>query len=442
MSRYDADLERLAIQLARMAADPAGVAAVTDTATVNRARLAVRRWCRTVLDDVVPAQQADVAKQPGLADLGRHPVGVLQVLLGNDPQPLEHQEPPSPQVGEAADEQWRRLAHAVEVVAHEWSNADPASRPTGERAWATVADVAAVAEAAALLDRDLAARNQPARRPNTRDCWEIAVAAEQVRQLAVTGPLLSAPPLRPASRRLKPVRARSIDTLPPALANLAALVAGARSLGPGTVGALAATHARTVHTLAGALAATGLPSQRAVRKQLATALHKHADMLVNVQAAGRRLQSLDADDPRPALQMQEIRTGLRQLGASSTARAAFRNDQPSLLAALAAGLELAPAVAACVYAHIQSGRWLQPRASAKLGWEQVAPDAPIAEAAMLVQGQAHTLARQVPRPSPSRSPHRSPHELLTPRLLRPDRQRGPGSTAAHTPTLGDAAGGP
>jgi hypothetical protein len=440
VSRYEADLERLATQLGRMAANPSVVA--TDAAVVNRARLAVRRWCRSVLDDIAPAQSAEIAGQPGIADLARRPIGGLQALLRHDPQPLTSGPPSSSEAGEAANEQWRRLAGAVEVAAHEWSSSDPASRPTGEQAWATVADVAAVAEAAALLDRDLAAGRSGTKGPGAQDCWEIAVAAEQVRQLAASGPLLSAQPLQPAPHLLRPVPVRGIDTLAPALANVAALIVGARNLAPGTVGALAATHARTLHTLAGALAATGPPTQRAVRKQLAAALHHHADMLVNVQVAGRPLQSLDADDPRPALQMQAIRSGLRQLGASRTARLTFRHDQPALLAALAAALELGPAAATSVYAHIHAGRWLQPRASAKFGWEAVTPDAPIAEAAMLVQGQARTLATQLPRARRPRLPHRSPHEVLTPQLLRSDRRRGPSPDVAHAPTFGDVAGGP
>jgi hypothetical protein len=442
VSRYGADVERLAIQLARMAADPAGVAAAADAVAANQARLAVRRWCRSVLDDVAPGQQTEVAGQPGLADLARRPIGVLQVLLGHDPEPFEPRQPSSSPASEVANEQWQGLARAVEVAAHEWSSSDRASRPTGERAWAAVADVAAVAEAAALLDRDLAASHPGARGPGIRDRWEIAVAAEQVRQLAVSGPLLSPPPLRPAPHRLKPVRVRGIDTVPPALANLAMLVAGARGLRPDTLGALAATHARTLHTLAGALAATGPQSQRAVRKQLAATLHNHADMLVNVQVAGRRLESLDVDDPRPVLQMQEIRTRLRQLGVSGTAGTAFRNEQPSLLASLRAALEFGPAVAASAHAHIQSGKWLQPGSSTQLGWVPVTPDAPIAEAGMLVQGQARTLAMRLPQRRPTRSRYRSPHELLPPQPLRPDRQRGPNLDAAHPPTLGDILGGP
>jgi hypothetical protein len=208
------------------------------------------------------------------------------------------------------------------------------------------------------------------------------------------------------------------------------------------MGALAATHARIVRTLAGALAATGPPAQGAVRKQLATSLNNHADMLVTVQVAGRPLQSLEPDDPRPALQMQEIRGGLRRIGAAGSVRIAFRNDQTSLLRSVAAALAFAPAMSASAYAHIQSGRWLQPTRGERLGWEKVSPDAPIAEAAMLVQGQAHTLAQQIPRPRPTGLRHRTPHELLPRHLLYRDRQRGPSPLLPHAPTFGDLQGGP
>jgi hypothetical protein len=224
------------------------------------------------------------------------------------------------------------------------------------------------------------------------------------------------------------------------VANLAALIAGARILGPGTVGALAATHARTVHTLAGALAATGPPAQGAVRKQLATALRNYASNLVNVQVASRPLRSLEADDPRPAQQMQQIRDGLRRLGASRTARLTFRHDQPSLLAALGAALSVGPAMAACAYAHIQSGRWLQPRDTAQAGWEKVTPDAPVAVTVMLVQRQARTLAPQLPKARLASVRHRSPHEILSSQLVRSDRRRAP-SPAAHGPAIGEVVGG-
>jgi hypothetical protein len=445
VTRYEADLELLATQLARMAADATAASAATDPAAVDRARLALRQWCRAVLDDVAPAKHAHITGHPGLADLAHRPIGVLRALLGHDPHPFE----PYPSLSEmplpgeyAANEQWQNLLGAAEVASHEWSSSDPASRPTGEQAWATVADVAAIAEAGALLDRDLAAGHPDKRGAGwTRDGWEIAVAAGEVRQLAASGPLLSATSLRPAPHRLKPVSVRSIDTLAPALASLAAIVAGAKHLGPGTMGALAATHAKTVRTLAGALAATGPPAQRAVRKQLATSLDNHADALVNVQVAGRPLQSLEADDPRPALQMQEIRGGLHRIGDPGSVRIAFRNDQTSLLRSVGAALAFGPAMSASANAHIHSGRWLQPTRGERLGWEKVSPDAPIAEAAMLVQGQAHTLAGQIPRPRPTGLRHRTPHELLPRHLLYRDRQRGPSPLLPHAPAFGDFQGG-
>jgi hypothetical protein len=438
VNRYDADLEQLATQLGRMVANPGEVA--TDTAVVNRARVAIRRWCRVVLEDVAPAQRAEVAKRPDLADLASHPIGVLQMLLADDPTPAMLDAPSSPEAGEAANVQWRGLASAVEVVANDWLSSDPAYRPTGERAWTAVADVAAVAEAAALLDRDLVAKHVSLRQPAARDCWEIAIAAEQVRHLAASGTLPPVRPLRPAARHLKPVPVRGIDTLAPTLANLAAIIAGAHSLGPGTVGALAATHARTVHTLAGALAATGPPAQRAVRKQLATALRNHASNLVNVQVASRPLRSLEADDPRPTLQMQQIRDGLRRLGAARTARLTFRHDQPSLLAALGAALSVGPAMAACACTQIQSGRWLRPRNDAQAEWEKVTPDAPIAGTVLLVLRQARTLAPQLPKARYASVRHQSPHEILSPQLLRSDRRRAL-SPAAHGPALGEVVGG-
>lgn len=135
MNRYDADLEQLATQLGRMVATPGEVASASDAAVVNRARLAIRRWCRAVLEDVAPAQSAEVARRPDLADLARHPIGVLQALLADDPIRVTLDAPSSAEAGEAADNQWGRLASAVEMVANEWLSSDPAYRPARERAW-------------------------------------------------------------------------------------------------------------------------------------------------------------------------------------------------------------------------------------------------------------------------------------------------------------------
>jgi hypothetical protein len=89
VSRYEAELCGMATQLAGMVADPAIVANTTDVELVSRARLALRWWCRGMLHDVAPVHHEEVPAKPGLIDLARHPLGVLQRLLSH-PQSGAH----------------------------------------------------------------------------------------------------------------------------------------------------------------------------------------------------------------------------------------------------------------------------------------------------------------------------------------------------------------
>lgn len=78
----------MATQLAAIVADPTIVANTTDVELVSRTRLALRWWCRGMLHDVAPVHHEEVAAKPGLIDLARHPLGVLQRLLSHDPNPV------------------------------------------------------------------------------------------------------------------------------------------------------------------------------------------------------------------------------------------------------------------------------------------------------------------------------------------------------------------
>src|ERR671919_1981811 len=97
---------------------------------------------------------------PGLIDLARHPLGVLQRLLNHDPDPVALRKVNvDPDAADRAHAQWQKLINAVELTTYEWDIADSAAKTSIERSRATVADVAAVAEAAAALDQHLPARS-------------------------------------------------------------------------------------------------------------------------------------------------------------------------------------------------------------------------------------------------------------------------------------------
>jgi hypothetical protein len=427
-----------------MVADPASTEAVTESAPVNRARLGVRLWCRGILHDVAPAQPDDTLREPGLTDLSLRPVATLRVLLQHDPQPFELRptDQTFPESAQAANDGWQRLLTAAEVAGHTWATSDPASRPEGERAWATVADVAAVAEAAALLDRGLRTRAPgPPGDGRTRDCWDIAVAAEHVRRLAASGWLPVPEPLRSRPNRVLFVSARHLGDVAPALANLAALLTHATHLRPETVGGLATAHARTLDTLATILTATSPPAHRAGRRQFAAALRAHGETLLNVQVECRRLRSLDADDPQPALQMREIRASLRHIAAGPDA-GADRADQVALLASLRPALSFAPSIAAITRAHVSGGHWLQPAARNELGWEKAGDNARITYAIELAAADAQELTSRLPPRRPTPSPFRSPHDLLDQRQMHRDRRRGPSPAGSHPVVYGVPVVGP
>ena len=175
----------------------------------------------------------------------------------------------------------------------------------------------------------------------TRDCWTVAVAAEHVRWLAASDWLPVPEPLRSRPNRVVLVRSRHLGDLAPALATPATLLTSAIYLRPENVGALATAHARTLDTLAARLTATSPPAHRTGRSQLPPRSEPTATPLLDVKVDCRRLRSLFADDPRPALQMPEIRAALHLLAARLDV-GADRADQVALLAALRRALSFAP----------------------------------------------------------------------------------------------------
>jgi hypothetical protein len=299
---YEADLAQVAESLAQLLAtgDPPRS---DELPAVNAARLGLRRLCAQVLGDVAPVLPVRVGDgRPGIADLARSPVSTLRGLLAKDPPELIAAEGDRPANDGGAPSAWRTLWAATALAADDWSRAELASRPTGAEAWSAVADIVAVAEAAALVDRDLVdPRRGRFRVRRSDDSWRVGIAAAEVRRLACTGSLPPAEPLRPDGKNLLPLRVRSLAELPAALTRLAHLVRVAGHLRPESVGALAGAHARTLALMAkvmeGGIASGGT---HGVMPGLSDALRTHAVALVNVRGAVRRVRSISSDDPRPA----------------------------------------------------------------------------------------------------------------------------------------------
>jgi hypothetical protein len=211
------------------------------------------------------------------------------------------------------------------------------------------------------------------------------------------------------------VRVRRVADVPAALANLATLITAATHLGPGTVGALAAGHARALETLATLLTATGPAAERAARHRVAAHLRQLGDALVDIGAAARRLRSIDADDPRPGLQMFEVQAGLRHIAGHPTLQAT-NAAQKALFVAIQIARTVPTALAASTEAHVRHRRWLQPAQSEQLRWVQIDLDPSVLAAARLAANQSRALGEALPVARRAVTAYQRPSQALAPML--------------------------
>jgi hypothetical protein len=374
---------------------------------------------------VLPVRVGD--GRPDIADLARSPIATLRGLLAKDPPELVAAGDHRQAKDAAAPSVWRTLWAATALAADGWSRADRASRPAGAQAWSTVADIAAVAEAAALVDRDLVdPRRSGLRVHRSDDWWRVGIAAAEVRRLANTGPLPPAEPLRPDGKRLLPLRVRSLADLPAALTRLAQLVRVAGHLRPESVGALAGAQARTLVLVAQIMDRdlAGGATHGGVMPGLSDALRTHAVALVNVRGALHRMRSISADDPRPARQMAQVRTTLRAIGDRLGERA--EPARRVLIETVRPALALAPAVRDLADWQVSCGHWYA-RAEGRGRFEWTPTGAgfepPAIGAVRTAAADAARLMARLPTVSPAAQVGRSPRGVLDPVLLGRHRTR-------------------
>jgi hypothetical protein len=433
VTRYEPDANRLAMQVASLAAAPGAAAMATDTDAVNLARRGLRVWCRQVLTEVSPAQQLPATRKPRLVDLATDPVRTLHILLSHDPAPLRLRPIAGASDVDTVNQRWARLGHHIELATHSWTTADPASRPGGERAWPMVADVAAVAETAAVLDRHLADLHPGRHRIRVlREAGEIGLAAQCVLKIATGGPLPPPQPLDPAPGRLQPVPVPTLSHLPDALTNLGRLTATVPNLRPRTFAALIGLHIPVLEALADALTHDPPPGQRHGRQRFAESLRAHGNALSNIRVAVKPLRSIDGDDRRPTIQAQAISTAMSR--ASKPPRWSDPAAQQIVLASLLPALAVTASIGTAATASVQAGRWLEPSDSKQLRWRTISAGHPITDAVNLATGHARGLMAQLPPARPPRSPYPSPYEVLTPQLHHTGRTRPPDPTVP-APTL-------
>jgi hypothetical protein len=137
------------------------------------------------------------ARSSTAEEIDRHPVAALGRLLAEHPRrryaaPTDIALTPA---ATAAGQLWRDVSRHATLSHHAWVAASSDSRPTGNAAWAALADVAALAEAATTLNPDLAramttcGRHDDAASFSAATVSGLRVAAAETRSLASAGPL-------------------------------------------------------------------------------------------------------------------------------------------------------------------------------------------------------------------------------------------------------------
>ncbi|MGH3570169.1 MAG: hypothetical protein ACRDRH_30010, partial [Pseudonocardia sp.] len=136
---------------------------------------------------------------------------------------------------------WSRVARHALLAGHDWSTRPP--RPSPEQQWSAVADVAALAQAVTILDRDLlaAARQLDHVDPAVAQALDAAtvsglrVAAQEASALAATGSLPEWGEPGPDTAPTRVLIVRSPEDLAAAQARIATQVAASIELSPQTV---------------------------------------------------------------------------------------------------------------------------------------------------------------------------------------------------------------
>lgn len=432
---YETDLARMAERVAQMIADRLWPSPA-DLPIVDVARLAVRRWCRQVLDDVAPADRR--AAGPIDRETAAS-VASLRELLIHDPHPFgdgtSDEVPFDGPTTSAGGETWRLLRIDAVVIAHGWSSAEPGSRPAGEAVRSAIADIAAIVEAGAVLDRLLATAYPGAAAVEfsagrRRDGLEVADAAAGLRRLVTRDPLPVQEPLRSARGPL-PIRVRSVSETAPALARLGELVAAATHLRPETVAALAGAHWRTLLTVSDVVEKFVDGPRMGLEPGLAAELRDVAGTLRRLQPAARQVASIELDDPRPVRQMRQVRDLLR--GYERSGGITTPDSVRPVLATVRPALACVSVLRDAVERHIDAGEWYERTPMGPDPWRPTSPHSRIAfrdTARRAGEWADRVLAQRRPRTRAATPKVQSPHAVLHPRLIDHDQRAATGNPGA------------
>ena len=268
-----------------------------------------------------------------------------------------------------AGEKWRHAARYALLADHDWREGrHPAWAPA--RAWAALADAAALTEAVATLDHDLArtakslGRDSDAAVLRRSAASGLRGAAVEAQALARFGPLAAVhiSSTRPAPGQI--VMVGSDADLPAAGSQLFTALTGAAHLRPEHAVQIALGQARGAAVLASALGtAPAAVNDRGVQ-QLATALQEAARTLGQVATAPGRTASLGLGDPRPLMQAGEL---LRYLVRPDGGR---RRDTGALVDYARTVPDVVTALFNVARRQTTEGHWLVPSHASATTWSR------------------------------------------------------------------------
>jgi len=278
----------------------------------------------------------------------RHPVAALGRILS---ETVRTRRPAASTFGvltsstrSRPDALWRALLRHASLAAVDWHQRT--STPEGDAAWSLIGDVAALGEAASILDADIAAALRSAGRHGETDelvngpAQHMRLASAQSAALAARGAM---PPI----------------TVLPGRASRPVLVASAASVSEGQhrlADFLCQAEDVTPHSLLAVTALAGQSARLAARLTpsavLTASLEQHARHLALAARPPARCATVRPGDPRPEAQAYELRRHLRSLEpgtpAASEAAEAFAGHLQTVTEALTD----------CARRQTGQGRWL------------------------------------------------------------------------------------
>lgn len=341
-----------------------------------------------------PGRATTAAEAVDVADLERDPVGTLGVLLRRYPSGPPAARSPTGRVLQTpatpAGQAWRAAAGQALTAAAAAERLDPVWDRDPATAWAAVADLAALVEAFAVADADLAAilpthpTTHPAPHPTGSSGAGLRTAAACCARLAAGGPLAAVPADLTAPVPPQPAAVTRPAQLAAAQRRTAALLdhtlPAPTLLAQVAVGQARAqlTAARLLHTAAGHVTAD--PVAGGLLTAAAAAVETRAGHLTEIAERCGPVRALTSGGGwRAGEQTGEILRHLTRLEGTAQPASASAGVVPALLGFAGRGLDVTTAVDRAVRRAVAAGDYLVPNprtARTAPGWIRARLDDP------------------------------------------------------------------